>query len=147
MRAGIRTGELVGRGVQEPSRNVGSPATNVLFDERSKSVLSKEFCVADGKKKLLSAYGLQGGDFVRIFKLVIRPGEVNSVSDSCACDVELSTPPVVTHSKEYGECSDTIVMHCAQDELALPGPACYRLELAETAMLGRVYIEMQNLDF
>ena len=144
--AGIRTGEVVGIGLTEPGRAAGVPFTNELFGPRSVNVQSRFFCVANGGKKLLSAWGLQGTDFVRIFKLKVRPGKLNTSADACGCEVDLTTDPEVIYSKEYGECNELIQMHCAQDELALPGPACYRLELGDPTMLGRVYIEMQNLD-
>lgn len=145
-RAGIQTGQLIGKGLVEPTRNVGATLTNVIYGPASTDVRSRIFCVGNGEKKLLSAYGLQGTDFIKIFKVVTKIPKLPSVSDSCGCDVDTPEPPTVLYSKEYGECTEVIGMHCAQDELALPGPACYQLELGEGSMLGRIYLEMQNLD-
>lgn len=143
MRTGIRTGELIG-GLSEPGADVGAPQTKVLFSERSTGVMSRIFCIGAGQSKLLSAYGLMEGDEIKIYRLVLRPGQYKTLMTGCPCDDEIALAPTVLYTKELRECADPVTMHYAQDELALPGPGCYRLELGSELMLGRIYLEFQS---
>ena len=144
MRCNIRTGQWVGPRPSAPAGEGGPPPSRVLFDERSTDVESRVFCVGAGEERLLSAYGLTEEDCIHVYRLVLSPGVIKTLCTDCPCTDEMASAPRVLYTKPLKDCDEAVTMHFAQDELAIPGPGCYRVVLAEATMLGRIYLEIQD---
>lgn len=144
MQCKISTGKRVGPAPESTSGLGGPTSTNVLFDARSTDIQSRVFCIGPGEERLISAYGITEEDCIEVHRLVMVPGTIRTVTESCECLDPMGTPATIAYAKPLKDCNEIVTMHFAQDELALPGPGCYRLVLGDAAMLGRIYIEIQD---
>ena len=144
MQCKISTGRRVGPSPQASQSESGPPPSRVLFNEQSTDVQSRVFCIGPGEERLLSAYGITEEDCIVVHRLVLTPGVIRTIKSGCECIGDIASAPTVAYEKPLKDCNEIVTMHCAQDELSIPGPGCYRLVLGNEDMLGRIYVEIQD---